>query len=230
VEGTPVIDGRIVVGTPEAVLRAGRANAVPVLLGTTAVDLADTFPDRVTDPYAFFGADARAAERHYRLPLIARAVLVLRGQSAVKELLPVLSMGADMTMHEPARFVAREITRAGHPAWILRFTYTAASTRPDAEKQVHAGELPFLFGTLEARYGDAVTDEDRRTSEAFTASVARFVRTGDPNGDGLPRWPVFDPAAVEVLDFTLDDGPRFGPDPRAEGIRLVERAQDARAP
>ena len=41
--------------------------------------------------------------------------------------------------------------------------------------------------------------------------------------------PAFDPEAHEVLDFTLEDGPVFGPDPRADGIRLVEKVADALA-
>jgi para-nitrobenzyl esterase len=52
------------------------------------------------------------------------------------------------------------------------------------------------------------------------------VRTGDPNGSGLPTWPVVDPGTFDVLDFTLDDGPTFGSDPRADGIELVQRMAD----
>jgi para-nitrobenzyl esterase len=134
-----------------------------------------------------------------------------------------------MTMHEPARFVARQMVAAGEPAWLYRFTYTAESTRPDSEKQAHAGELPFLFDQLEARYGDAVTDADRRTAAAFNTYVGNFVRTGDPNGSGLPTWPTVDPDAFDLLDFTPDDGPTFGRDPRAEGVALVQKVAD-RAP
>ena len=223
--GTPAVDGATVTGTPEAVMQSGAASFVPIIMGTTAADLAEHFPPRVTDPYAWFGEDAEAARKHYRLPFLARAVLTLKGQSELKELLPVAAMGADMTMHEPARFVARQATAAGQPAWLYRFTYTAQSTRPDATKQSHAGELPFLFETLEATYG-SVSDEDRRMAEAFNTYVAAFVKTGDPNGGGLPRWPAFDPATHDLLDFSLDDGPRFGPDPRAEGIEFVERAAE----
>jgi para-nitrobenzyl esterase len=226
--GTPSIDGVIVTDTPEAILTDAEARGIPVIIGTTAADLPEYFPPSITDPYPFFGEDARAARDHYRLPFLARAALVFKGQSALKDLLPVVSIGADMTMHEPARFVARRMTALGAPAWLYRFTYTAQSTRPDAKKQAHAGELPFLFGTLEARYPGAVAAEDARVSGAFTTYVANFVRNGDPNGNGLPTWPAFDPAEVDLLDFTLDDGPVFGRDPRARGIRLVEKAVEAR--
>jgi para-nitrobenzyl esterase len=222
--GVPTIDGTVVTETPEAAFIAGRAATVPTIIGTTAADLAEYFPPRVTDPYAWFGDDADAARRHYRLPFLARAVLVARGQGDVRELLPVLSIGADMTMHEPARFVARQTTAHGSPAWLYRFTYTAESTRPESTRQAHAGELPFLFDTLAARYGDAVTTADARMARAFNTYVGNFVRFGDPNGSGLPTWPAFDPSSEDLLDFTLEEGPVVRPDPRAEGIRLVEKA------
>jgi para-nitrobenzyl esterase len=134
-----------------------------------------------------------------------------------------------MTMHEPARFVAREMTARGKLAWLYRFTYTAESTRPDSDKQAHAGELPFLFDMLAAKYGDAVTTNDRRTAQAFNTYVGNFVKTGNPNGSGLPQWPAFEPAQFNLMDFSLEDGPTYGPDPRADGIRFVERAAEARA-
>jgi para-nitrobenzyl esterase len=228
--GTPTIDGTIVTDTPEAVFKAARAADVPIIIGTTATDLAEYFPPRVTEPYVYFGEDAKSARDHYELPLIARAALVLKGQSALKDLLPVLSIGADMTMHEPARFVADQMTERGQPAWVYRFTYTAESTRPESEKQIHAGELPFLFDTLGSTYGDATTDLDRRTAGAFNTYVANFIKTGDPNGNGLPTWPSAEPEEFDVLDFTPSDGPVFGPDPRGDGLELVKRVADALAP
>jgi para-nitrobenzyl esterase len=227
--GTQMIDGEIVTGTPEAVIKSGAAIYVPLIIGTTALDLPEYFPPSLSNPYAYFGDDARAARDHYRLPFIARAVLVLKGQSQLKDLLPFASMGSDMTMHEPARFVAREMTARGKLAWLYRFTYTAESTRPDSDKQAHAGELPFLFDMLAAKYGDAVTTNDRRTAQAFNTYVGNFVKTGNPNGSGLPQWPAFEPAQFNLMDFSLEDGPTYGPDPRADGIRFVERAAEARA-
>lgn len=227
--GTQMIDGEIVTGTPEEVIKSGAAQYVPVIIGTTAADLPEYFPPDLSDPYTYFGNDARAARSHYRLPLIASAVLLLKGQSQLRDLLPLASIGSDMTMHEPARFVAREMTAKGQPAWLYRFTYTAESTRPDSTKQSHAGELPFMFDMLEAKYGDKVTDNDRKAAREFNTYVGNFVKTGNPNGANLPQWPKFDPAQFNLLDFSLEDGPKYGPDPRADGIRIVERAADAGA-
>jgi para-nitrobenzyl esterase len=215
-EGTQMIDGTIVTAAPEDVIKSGGAANVPIIIGTTAVDLPEYFPPVTLNPLSYFGADAEAARAAYNVPEALDAqglVLLLAG------------IGADITMHEPARFVAREMTAAGNPAWLYRFTYLEDVKRPSIG-QVHAGEVPFLFETLDARYPGEATDNDRAMAHQFNAYVANFVKTGDPNGDDLPAWPAFDPAQHDLMNFSMDDGPVFGPDPRA-GVALVERVADA---
>lgn len=219
-QGTQMIDGTIVTGQPGDILRNGEVPPAPLVIGTTALDLPLFFPPSKLDPFAYFGADADQARVAYD------ATAVVDQEGFVRLL---LSMGVDMTMHEPARSAATQMTARGNPAWLYRFTYTAEATRPEAMEQSHAGELPFLFDLLAARYGDAVTAKDQQTATAFNRYIANFVKTGDPNGDGLPAWPLFDPAQFDLLDFTLDDGPVFGPDPRAARIELLERAAAAQA-
>ncbi|MCB0158480.1 MAG: carboxylesterase family protein [Caldilineaceae bacterium] len=219
-QGTQMIDGEIVVDHPGALLARGQMPAVPLIIGTTAVDLPLFFPPSKLDPFAFFGSDAAAAQAAYAAPPVL-------DQESLARLL--LSMGADMTMHEPARYVARQMTAHGNPVWLYRFTYTATTNRPGEPAQSHSGELPFLFDMLDARYDTAVSPADRATAHAFNAYVANFIKSGNPNGEGLTDWPLFDPAQFLLLDFTPDDGPRYGPDPRASRIELVERAFDRRA-
>ena len=49
-------------------------------------------------------------------------------------------------------------------------------------------------------------------SRTVSGYWANFVRTGGPNGAGLPDWPRYDPATRNVLDFT-NTGVTAGPDP-----------------
>ncbi|HSO53435.1 MAG TPA: carboxylesterase family protein [Actinomycetes bacterium] len=53
---------------------------------------------------------------------------------------------------------------------------------------------------------------DREMTRVVSGYWANFVRTGDPNGGGLPHWPRYDPATGNVLDCT-DTGVAVGPDP-----------------
>lgn len=216
-EGTHMFDGVIVTGEPGDLLASGAGAGVPMIIGTTASDLPEFFTSP-RDPLAFFGADAEAARVAYEAP----ADLNLQARLAL-----LLSIGSDRTMHAASRYAAKQVVAHGAPAWLYRFTYTAESTRPESVAQAHAGELPFMFNTIASRYGGAITANDRATAEAFNKYVGNFVKTGDPNGAGLPNWPPFDPGQYNVMNFTLTDGPVYGPDPRAARIQLVEKAEDA---
>lgn len=220
--GVPMLDGVTAVATPAETFARGEESKVPVIIGTDATDIPLSFPPSKLRPFAYFGDEADRARHAYNAPD------KLHGEDLMKAL---LAIGSDMTMHEPARFVARMVTAAGNPAWLYRFTYTAESTRPEslATGQAHSGELPFMFDTLESKYGDQTTGKDREVARMFNAYVANFVKHGNPNGDRLPAWPAFDPAQFDLLDFTFDHGPVFGPDPRAERVGLVERAAEFHA-
>jgi para-nitrobenzyl esterase len=216
--GTQMIDGDIVTGHPGEILKSGEAPALPTIIGTTALDLPAIFPASKLDPLAFFGGNAAKARDAYAVPENP-------DRNSLAALM--LSIGADMTMHEPARYVARQLTSQSAPVWLFRFTYTADSTRPDSLAQGHAGELPFLFDQLAAQYGAAVTPKDEATAHAFHTFIANFVKSGDPNGRGLPEWPSFSPGNFDLMHFSLD-GPVYERDPRADRVELVEEARSAR--
>jgi para-nitrobenzyl esterase len=216
--GVPAVDGEIVVGQPQEHVLDGTAKLMPVIIGTTGTDVPTHFPPNKLHPLGWFGPDEDAAREAY-----GHGNDRFLGLSELIEL--NLSIGADLTMHEPAHFIAGAMQNAGFPAWVYRFTYTAESTRPEHVSQIHAGELPFLFDTLASSYGEEVTVNDRATATAFHTYVANFIHRGDPNGDGLPEWPAATPGAFDVMDFTLDDGPVYGPDPRPS-VALVAAARE----
>lgn len=200
-------------GGRKGLFHRGGTAGLPMIIGTTAQDLPLDFPPP-TDPFSYFKANAGKA----------RVVFNPEGKP-VSAIVP--GIAADLTMHEPARFVARSMTAAGNPVWLYRFTYVAQAVPDRTEGAGHAQELPYLFDTLDARYGAAVTTKDRQTARELSTYVVNFVKTGDPNGAGLPRWPRFNPRRFDLMDFTLDDGPVFGADPRAARIAMVERVADA---
>jgi para-nitrobenzyl esterase len=54
---------------------------------------------------------------------------------------------------------------------------------------VHSAEIEYAMGNLAGNTVYAWTAEDRKISEVMHAYFANFVKAGDPNGSGLPRWP-----------------------------------------
>ncbi|GAA3948776.1 carboxylesterase/lipase family protein [Gordonia caeni] len=215
VAGVPIVDGDLVVGEPYEHFLSGAAKQIPIMIGSTAFDLPLHFPPSKIRPLKWFDDQQQAKAAYHDSA----------GRSPLDHVKTLVAVSTDMTMHEPAHFVASTMKKQGQPAWLYRFTYTAQCRRPDSLEQGHSGELPFLFQTLESTYPDQIADEDRATAAAFHAYVVNFVTHGDPNGTGLPAWPQIVPDEYDLMNFTLDDGPVFGPEPRA-GVELVARAQE----
>ncbi|WP_428666008.1 carboxylesterase/lipase family protein [Runella sp.] len=72
-------------------------------------------------------------------------------------------------------------------------TVRADGPAPKAPKAVgapHACEIEYCMGNLHLVKDYAWTADDYKVSETMLNYFANFVKTGNPNGDKLPEWPV----------------------------------------
>ena len=69
-----------------------------------------------------------------------------------------------------------------------------------------------MFDTVKAKYGAALTAADEAAAKAANAYWANFAKTGNPNGAGLEKWPVYKAGTNMLLDFTAE-GPKAMADP-----------------
>jgi para-nitrobenzyl esterase len=65
---------------------------------------------------------------------------------------------------------------------------------------VHSTEIEYALGNLDTNDVYAWTEEDHAISERMQGYFANFVKTGDPNGEGLPPWPTYASGQRLVID------------------------------
>jgi para-nitrobenzyl esterase len=208
----PILDGTIVAEEPETAFRAGRQARVPYLIGANNREFGfmPLPPHAVEGMLARFGADRDAVLAAYDPDKTGNL-----GEVGV-------GLASDGAMVEPARLLARLASAAGQTTYVYRFSYVASSIRQSTKGALHATEIPFVFETVRAKYGDATTAEDEALAAIANAYWVAFARTGDPNGDGRPKWPAYSAKDDVLMDFAVG-GPTAKPDPWKARLDLVEK-------
>ncbi len=74
----------------------------------------------------------------------------------------------------------------------------------------HAGELPYAYGNLDS-HPDSYTDDDYALSEIMQNYWVNFAKNGDPNGEGLPEWPMITNERSLLMNFDSEVKPMEDP-------------------
>jgi len=88
----------------------------------------------------------------------------------------------------------------------------------------HGSEVSYVFGNLTGRDGAPVDPKDKEVAKMMNTYWANFAKTGNPNGDGLPEWPVYNIQNEEILDIQSDGKSVGKPDPRKARLDVIEKA------
>ena len=173
----PMIDGKIVTEEPETAFRAGRQAKVPYMIGANNREFGfmPLPPQAVDGMLARFGADKDEVVAAYDPEKTGKM-----GEVGV-------GLMSDGAMVEPARLLARLASAAGQPTFEYRFSYVPSSARKDVAGALHATEIPFVFETVRAKYGEATTPEDEALAAAANAYWVAFARTGRPERRRAPE-------------------------------------------
>ena len=162
---------------------ADYADILKPILGTQAQTAAELFPPESVDPA-------------YRIPVVEL------GGSA---------KGSVNRAYSAAWFTyshynwSRLLAAQGRPCWEYYFSKYNSGLAAN-----HAGELPYVFGNL-GRNAHAYDESDFALSETMRAAWVNFVKTGDPNGPGVPAWTPFADAPEQVMEFGAETGMRADP-------------------
>ncbi len=78
---------------------------------------------------------------------------------------------------------------------------------------VHSAEIQYAMGNLPLDKRYAWEPADYKVSEIVQSYFVNFIKTGDPNGSGLPNWPAYS-TETNYQRMRLDVEPRAEPEPQ----------------
>jgi para-nitrobenzyl esterase len=98
---------------------------------------------------------------------------------------------------------------------------------PPAKGAVHSAEIEYAMGNLRLNNVYAWTPDDFKVSELMQSYFANFIKTGNPNAQGLPEWPAMSKTGTPSF-MRLDVDARAQPDSSAERYTFLEQNPDKR--
>ncbi|HLJ45634.1 MAG TPA: carboxylesterase family protein [Bryobacteraceae bacterium] len=192
----PCVDGWFLPEDVTAIFAQHRQSDVPVIAGYNADEArtlapwpanatAKTLLDQVHNRYGKFAdeflklypftTDEQAAEAHY-------------------------TSSRDSGMGWQMRTWVRMQSRNGKaPAFLYYFTRVPPGPVGAKYHAYHAAEIQYVFGNL--RSDRPWEDADRKLSDVMSSYWANFAATGNPNGKGLPKWPGYQEASDQLMNF-----------------------------
>jgi para-nitrobenzyl esterase len=184
------IDGYFLPKTPREIFEAGEEAHVPLLVGWNSAE---------GDYHGILGSASPTVNNY------SKAVRKLYGASA-DTVLRLYHAGSDAEVAAVAtalasdRFIAFSTWRwanlqgktGGHP--VYRYFYerprpATVAGGPASTGASHSSEIEYALGNLPGNKVYAWTADDFAVSATLQGYFVNFIKTGDPNGHGLPRWP-----------------------------------------
>lgn len=89
------------------------------------------------------------------------------------------------------------------------YRYYYEQPRPGSDGAAHSAEIEYAMGNLDGNKVFKWTEEDRKVSKIMQSYFVNFIKTGDPNGKGLPKWEKLEknkkPAVMHIGSNTISE-------------------------
>jgi para-nitrobenzyl esterase len=211
----PIIDGWVIPDDQYKLYAAGKYNDTPILVGYNSDEGASFSPPKTPEDY-IAGVKARYGK-------------------FAEDLIKAYPAGSN-TVPKTARDLMRDAAFAWHTwTWARLQSRTGKSKifyyyfdqHPDYPQtspragygSPHGLDVAYVLQHLNPD-NPQTTKADLEISEAVSTYWVNFAKRGDPNGEGLPAWPVFSDSNPQVMHFNQTSHP--GPVPSAESLKVLD--------
>jgi para-nitrobenzyl esterase len=197
---SPGLDNHFLPQAVSAVYAAGEQAKIPLLAGWNSSELGMAValnPEKPT--IASFKAELAKQFGDNA----AAAAVVYPASSDDEAMQSAADLASDLFIsYSTWKWIEAHVETEQAPVYRYRFDRVLPGDPAGRFGALHAVEIEYAFNTLESKQS-AWRSEDREIARLMATAFANFVKTGDPNGPGVPEWPEFG-ATGRVMYFDAD--------------------------
>lgn len=189
----PVVDGKVIPDLPNRLFAADRAHPVPMIVGNTRDEMT-LFMTQTPMPKELVDYEQAISKNFGDLSTEILAAYPATNPKSIRD--SVIQLAGDSVFGSQARHVARLHAKNGHPTYRYVFSCGTKQFPLSMLGAHHACELPYIFGQP-AKPDEAV----KKVVGLVQGYWVNFAKTGDPNGVGLPIWPMTNLASDVLIEI-----------------------------
>ena len=218
---TPTIDGYLFPKSPAEIYAGGEQAHVPLLVGSNSEEnpyfsvlgreaptvenyrkaLQRLYGDKADDIFKLYPAATESEVMDAATDLASDRFISF---STWKWLDLATRTGSKPTYYynyaRPRPATRAELAKAASTGDEAKGPQAVTGQGPRPRGAVHSAEIEYAMGNLDSNKVYAWTPDDYKVSGIMQDYFANFIKTGNPNGKGLPNWPTYDTAQRMTID------------------------------